>query len=184
NEGIARGNAPYVCWLNADDVFLPGGLAALVSALEASVKTPAVYGRCWTVNESGKRLFPYLTMPFWPGLFASFCFVAQPATLVRRSAWESVRGLDERLHMAMDYDLWWRLYRTGGRLMYLRRFVAATRMHADTKTAQRRTSHYREAMNVVRRHTGKIPLKWRLARPFMVGLRSRYGRGRKTPSST
>ncbi|MBW1790631.1 MAG: glycosyltransferase, partial [Deltaproteobacteria bacterium] len=92
NEGIARGNAPYVCWLNADDVFLPGGLAALVSALEASIKTPAVYGRCCTVNETGKRLFPYLTMPFWPFLLASFCFVAQPATLVRRSAWESVSG--------------------------------------------------------------------------------------------
>lgn len=26
NEGIARGRAPYVCWLNSDDWFLPGGL--------------------------------------------------------------------------------------------------------------------------------------------------------------
>ena len=25
NEGIALGNAPFVCWLNSDDWFLPGG---------------------------------------------------------------------------------------------------------------------------------------------------------------
>lgn len=26
NEGIALGSAPFVCWLNSDDWFLPGGL--------------------------------------------------------------------------------------------------------------------------------------------------------------
>ena len=30
NEGILQGNAPYVCWLNSDDWFLPGGLANLL----------------------------------------------------------------------------------------------------------------------------------------------------------
>jgi hypothetical protein len=29
---------------------------------------------------------------------------------MRRSAWEAVGGLDESLLIAIDYDLWWRLY--------------------------------------------------------------------------
>ena len=33
--------------------------------------------------------------------------ISQPAILVRRTAWEKVGGLDESLHMAMDYDMWW-----------------------------------------------------------------------------
>ena len=48
NEGIARGRAPYVCWLNSDDWLLPQGLSRLLRALEANLtgeiapeKTPA-----------------------------------------------------------------------------------------------------------------------------------------------
>jgi glycosyltransferase involved in cell wall biosynthesis len=34
NECIARGSAPFVRWLNSDDVWLPNGLGALLKALE------------------------------------------------------------------------------------------------------------------------------------------------------
>src|SRR5262245_3095196 len=34
NEAVARGRAPYVCWLNSDDWLLPGALPALIAALE------------------------------------------------------------------------------------------------------------------------------------------------------
>lgn len=179
NEGVAWGKAPFVCWLNADDLFLPRGLIALMAGLETSNEAAAAYGRCWTVSEKGTRLIPYLTLPFHPVLFSSYCFVAQPATLIRRSAWERVGGLDERLQMAMDYDLWWRLYRSLGSLVYVRTFVAATRMHGGTKTARYRRLHYIESMQVVRRHTGRLPLKWRVSWPFMVTLREAL-RGRKT----
>ncbi len=34
NEGIKIGTAPYVCWLNSDDFFLPGGLKILLAELD------------------------------------------------------------------------------------------------------------------------------------------------------
>ena len=172
NEGIARGKAPYVCWLNADDLLLPGGIKKLWKVLEASPEIPAAYGRCWTVTEEGHKICPFITAPFWPWLLANHCFIAQPATLIRRSAWENIGGLDENLHMALDYDLWWRLYRRNGKLKYVRKFIAATRMHFETKTSKRRKEHYTEAMEVVLRHTGKIPIKWYLAWPVMVSFRA------------
>ncbi len=51
NQGIAMGSAPYVCWLNSDDVFLPGGLRLLLGALSECHEPPVAYGRCWTLNE-------------------------------------------------------------------------------------------------------------------------------------
>jgi hypothetical protein len=30
-------------------------------------------------------------------------------SLIRRSAWELVSGIDPALMAAMDYDLWWRI---------------------------------------------------------------------------
>jgi glycosyltransferase involved in cell wall biosynthesis len=171
NEGIARGTAPYVCWLNSDDYYLPGGLAALVAALRGDPEPNWAYGRCWTVSSRGRKTVPYLTLPFWPRIFASFCFVAQPATLISRPAWESLGGLDEHLHLAFDYDLWWRLYGEFGKPHYLRRAVAATRAHRDTKTANYVERHYQESIGVVETHWGKAPMKWRLALPLMKILR-------------
>ena len=170
NEGIKIGTAPYVCWLNSDDFFLPGGLKILLSELKSSPKTPVAYGRCWNVTKKGRKKNPYLTAQFRPWLFARYCFIAQPATLIRRKAWEDSGGLDENLNMAFDYDLWWRLFNMHGRLLYVKKFIAANRRYSSTKTSIKRKEHYKEAMDTVNRYYGKIPLKWYLARPVKVNL--------------
>jgi len=175
NEGIAQGRAPYVYWLNSDDWLLPGGLAKLVSELEAHTEAPAVYGRSWNVvQKSGKR-YPVWVEPFNERRLALRCIISQPATIIRRTAWEAVGGVDEKLHMSMDYDLWWRLFKQAGPLQFLDDFVAVNREHEDTKTKTQRGRHYREAMAVVRKHYGRVPLKWWLAQPYAVWFKSIAG---------
>lgn len=175
NEGIAQGSAPYVCWLNSDDWFLPGGLQALVDAMEACPEAPAVYGRAWNVvHESGRR-YPVWVEPFNERRLALRCIVSQPATLMRRSVWEAVGGADPSLHMVMDYDLWWRLFKFAGPLQFIDKFVAVNRVHADTKTKTQRRRHYSEAMAIVRKHYGSVPLKWWLAQPYAVWFKSLMG---------
>lgn len=172
NEGIALGTAPYVCWLNSDDLFLPGGLTKLVTALSASPEAPAVYGRAWNHDQETGRRYPVWVQEFTQRRLALRCIVSQPATLIRRSAWEAVGGLDGGLHMVMDYDLWWRLFKQGGALHFLNDFVAVNREHSETKTKTLRRWHYREAINIVRKHNGSVPLKWWLAQPYAVWYKS------------
>ena len=170
NEGIKKGSAPYVCWLNSDDYFLPSGLGTLLQSLKNEQNTPAVYGQSWNVDTQGNKIKPYWTAPFSRRHLANRCFISQPATLIRRDAWEKVGGLDDTLHMAFDYDLWWKLYTQFGPLSYVEEFVAANRRHDDTKTTINRRQHYREAMKLVRKYYGKVPIKWYLARPVMVNM--------------
>jgi glycosyltransferase involved in cell wall biosynthesis len=171
NEGISKGTSPYVCWINSDDYFYPGGLTAILETLMASPEQQFSYGRCWTVSETGKKLAPYLTLPFSPWLFANFCLIAQPATLITRHAWEQIKGLNEDMQMAFDYDLWWRLYRTFGKPRFCKSFIAATRMHENTKTATRLEQHYKESIEVVSRNYGRVPIKWKAALPLMKVIR-------------
>ena len=175
NEGVAQGSAPYVCWLNSDDWFMPGGLQALVNALEAYPAAPAVYGRAWNVVQESGRRYPVWVEAFDERRLALRCIVSQPATLMRRSAWEAVGGADPALHMVMDYDLWWRLFKFAGPLQFIDTFVAVNRVHADTKTKTQRRRHYREAMAIVRKHYGSVPLKWWLAQPYAVWFKSLMG---------
>ena len=176
NESIAKGAAPYVCWLNSDDYWLPGGLRRLVEALETATAAPMAYGRTYSHVERSGAMKPMFVRPFSESWMAQLCIVSQPGTLVRRAAWEAVGGLDPSLHMAMDYDLWWRLYRAAGTPRFVDAFVAVNREHAGTKTATQRRLHYREAMAVVRKHHGRVPLKWWLAQPYAVWYRALMGR--------
>jgi glycosyltransferase involved in cell wall biosynthesis len=173
NEGIAQGIAPFVCWLNSDDWYLTGGLSILLKELQAhSAEVPAVYGRSWNiVQKSGKRS-PVWVEPFDERRLALRCIVSQPSTLIRRSAWNAVGGVDAGMHMAMDYDLWWRLYKRVGALRFVDYFVAVNRDHEATKTRNFRRRHYLEAMEVVHKHHGLIPIKWWLAQPYAVWFKS------------
>ena len=172
NEGISQGSAPYVCWLNSDDWFLDGSLQKLLSELQAHSDVPAVYGRSWNVVEKTGKQYPVWVEPFNIKRLALRCIISQPATLIRRSAWEAVGGVDAKLHMAMDYDLWWRLFNWFGPLYFVDSFVAVNREHEDTKTKTQRRLHYKEAMHVVRKHYGKLPVKWWLAQPYAVWFKS------------
>jgi GT2 family glycosyltransferase len=172
NECVARGTAPYVGWLNSDDWLLPGGLARLISVLESYPAAPAVYGRAWNLVDKTQAKNPVWVEPFDIRRLSLRCIISQPATLIRRSAWEAVGGLDESLHMAMDYDLWWRLFKVAGPLHFVDALVAVNRDHAETKTKIKRRLHYQEAINVVRRHYGRVPWKWWLAQPYAVWFKT------------
>ena len=175
SEGIAQGCAPYVCWLNSDDLLLPGGLIKLLTELEKHPDTPAVYGRSWNMVERSGKQYPVWVEPFNEHRLALRCIISQPATLIRRSAWDAVGGVDVKLHMAMDYDLWWRLFKSVGPLEFVDEFVAVNREHEDTKTKTQRRLHYQEAIQVVRKHYGRVPLKWWLAQPYAVWFKSIAG---------
>lgn len=172
NEGIAKGHAPYVCWLNSDDWLLPEGLSRLLEALERAPDTALAYGHTWDWIEATGRHRQSLVLPFSEWMMARVNVISQPGTLIRRSAWEAVGGLNSGLHMAMDYDLWWRLYRHAGPPVKVSDRVAVNRVHDQTKTNTQRRRHYQEAMAVVRRHHGKVPLKWWLAYPYAVWWRA------------
>lgn len=175
NEGIARGRAPYVCWLNSDDWLLPQGLSRLLAALERAPGAALAYGGTWDWMEATGRRRRSMVLPFSEWAMARVNVISQPGTLMRRSAWEAVGGVDASLHMAMDYDLWWRLYRYAGSPVRIADMVAVNRVHGQTKTNTHRQLHYQEAMAVVRRHHGKIPLKWWLAHPYAVWWRGWRG---------
>jgi glycosyltransferase involved in cell wall biosynthesis len=175
NECIAKGSAPYVAWLNSDDVYLPGALSVLLNELEKSPDIPVVYGRVWNTDKNLKKLARINTESFSRVRLASRCIISQPGTLMRRSSWEKVGGADESLGMSMDYDLWWRLSEKDGPFLYIENDVAINRDHEDTKTNTKRRQHYSESMGIVKKYYGSIPMRWWAAWPISVWWRSIKG---------
>lgn len=163
NEGLGRlRGADYVGWLNADDVLLPRALERMGAYLDAHRECVAVFGQAHIIDEHGRIIGRFPTRPFARRALARTSIICQPASLIRRRAWDAVGGLDESLHMCLDYDLWWRLSKLGP-IGFLPEFVASSRDHEATKTRASQGRLYEEAFPVLRRHVGYVPWRWCLS---------------------
>lgn len=121
NQGFRLATGELIGWLNADDVYRPGALAAAVTAAQAHPRAALVFGKCRIVDEAGKEIrgFPTLVknacFPFsCRFLIQCINYVSQPASWFRRSALAAAGGLRTDFRAAWDYDLTLRLWRQGG----------------------------------------------------------------------
>lgn len=158
-RGIAQLDAAYVGYLNADDVLEPDAIATLASALDENPRAGVAYADALHVDESGATIAPYPTQAFDANALERGCFICQPATLLRRAAYEEIGGVNTRLHFAMDYDLWLRLAaRT--EFAYVPQTLARSRMHRENKTLACRERVYREIFRVLLTHKKYVPYEW------------------------
>ena len=148
-RGFAEATGDVFGWLNADDLLESGALAAAAAALESDPKAVAVTGRCILMDPGGNVTgeIPLLPDTSLPGLLHSPTNLAQPATFFRRSAYEAVEGLDPRLDLAMDVDLWLKLAKRG-RILREDRVLARFRIHPDAKSVARLSAAVRQDLAV------------------------------------
>jgi glycosyltransferase involved in cell wall biosynthesis len=159
NRGLREASGDIIAWINADDFYRPGALAAAVAAFAAPAAPDIIYGRADIVDESGQTLGPAPVEPWNYARLADSCFLCQPAVFFRRSIFEQFGPLDERLHLALDYEYWLRLGKTRP-FHFLDQVLAASRDHPATKSRTRRVTVQRECLVASRRHTGQWSQKW------------------------
>jgi hypothetical protein len=172
NEGMKMGNAPYCCWLNSDDYFLEDGLSILLDRMTKNPETPVVYGKVYNYIEKSKLFEKIWVEKFNPKRLAVRCIISQPGSMIRRKVWERVGGLNTNLHMSMDYELWWKIYKSYGYFNFIDTFVAVNRDHLETKTNSKRALHYKESMKIVKSFYGRIPIKWYLIQPYSIWFKA------------
>ncbi len=159
NRGAARTSGTIFAFLNADDTYRRGALAAAAAGFDANPSAAVVYGDADIVNAAGDTVLPYPTESFDRARLQHVCPVSQPAAFVRRDAWNEVGGLDAGLRYALDYDLWIRLSERHD-FTRIPGTLATSRMHAANKSLGERGGLYRESVEVVRRHFGYVPMGW------------------------
>jgi GT2 family glycosyltransferase len=160
NEGASMADAErYVCWVNADDVVSPERLMGLARFLDEHEACVAAHGHGEIIDDEGAVIGRHYSRPFSPRIFASFNTICQPASLIRRQAWERVGGVDEALHFGMDYDLWWKLARIG-KIGFVNEVVAQYREHPETKTRSRYDQALKTAIDIAEKYCGYVPLLW------------------------
>lgn len=159
NRGFALSRGEIFTYLNADDELLPGAVSTAVRAFQTDPEAAVVYGGGWWVDQSGARIAPYPVQDFDPELLSHECFICQPASFVRREAFEHAGGMDPEFNLTFDYEFWMRLARTY-KFLRIDETLALSRMHSSNKSLGQRQKVFRETFRVMRRHYGFVPFSW------------------------
>jgi len=172
NTGIREARFGYVGFLDADDRWEPGFLAAVLAEFRRlGPEFGAIGTACARMNGDGRLLAaPRRNFLHTAELTAaSFCLRNRPlssSVVVRRQVFEDCGVFDTALRSSEDRDMWIRLTARGHRLFYLGEPLAVIRRHPGnmSKNAPRMK---RNSGLVLRRawRAGVVP-RWNL--PFWL----------------
>jgi glycosyltransferase involved in cell wall biosynthesis len=150
NKAFARARGEIICWLNADDQYLPGAFAAVRNAF-ADPSVSVVYGDCEEDFCDGKP--PRLRKARWTRREDLLVWwekrtdLLQPAVFFRRRILEEVGALREDLHVIMDTEFWWRVSARHS-FVYLGVPLARQQRQPDSKTIKHMPRIYEEKARV------------------------------------
>lgn len=166
NKGFARATGEIVIWINSDDYFLPGSIAAAVQVLRDQPDLGLVFGDVVSINGEGEPI-NVMTYDDW-GLddLMQFNIIGQPGVYMRRSVLEKSGYLDLNYHYLLDHHLWLRMAQFAS-MRYVPQRWAAARFHAGAKNVNQAAGFGRESLRLA---------GWMSTEP---GLAERYQRLRR-----
>jgi glycosyltransferase involved in cell wall biosynthesis len=197
NTGLAALRAPYVFFLDADDILAPNALARMAGTLDANPDRVACFGHHVKIAQDGSDLSPhsYIRWKLLPADNTLRHLIAKNficgAICVRADAAREVGGFNPILDLGEDWEFWCRLAVLGDFAAMPDDIVLMYRQRFDSANYRLRKSPLRpnyKALDVIysnpairRRFSfGELQRRRRLAEidVFWVGARNEYVQGR------
>lgn len=135
NKGFSHAKGEILAWLNSDDTYEPGAVAAAVKYLTEHPEIGMVYADTNFIDENGRVIgrFPAAQTDY-RRLREGYVHVPQQAAFFRADLWRQVGPLDPDFYFAMDYDLWTRLAKLAPFAYLPGQIWANFRLHTSGKT--------------------------------------------------
>jgi glycosyltransferase involved in cell wall biosynthesis len=169
NYGLQQAHYDIVAWLNADDTYVSGALAAVAECFAADPELDVLFGDCDGVDPQGQFLWHIRPGAYdFQRLLRTGNYLAQPSAFFHRRVFERIGYLDESLEFGMDFELWLRM--RGSRVRYLPRTLATFRWHERSKCASNQAGEWRDDLMIIRRYGGNWTpeLGWAFTRCLMT----------------
>ena len=147
NHGISLAQAPLICPLDSDDLWLPEYLETMAYTLDSDPTAAVACSDAWVFDEGTSRVRktsavamqqPPEPMPDDPQTFLvellrrNFVYYSVAA---RRETLLAVGGYDERLWVGEDWELWLRLAAAHHRFVFVPRLLGLHRKRAGSLTS-------------------------------------------------
>ncbi len=135
NKGLRVATGEWVAWQNSDDIYFPGALFSLASAVKKHSKAELIIGNMILIDEHDNLLRDmHYVKPTYKSLLAEGMVLTNQAAFWRRALHDEIGMLNEELHYKFDYEWFLRLTKHCN-CIHVNRFWGALRLHDETKTS-------------------------------------------------
>lgn len=174
-RGFQIASGEILCWVNSDDLLLPGALMKVAKWFKENPDKNWVTGGTIIIDENGlifrdKRGAPLFNMGAKVGKIELLYFghpFNQPASFWRKDFFLKVNGFDRQLNFCFDYDLFLKfaMIERSGRIKDL---LAKFRYHADSKSSTLREIRNKENQLLWKKYKRKKYLVPFLSNYFLI----------------
>ena len=165
NKGLSRASGEIFFWLNSDDYLLPDALWRVAACFQADANLEFAVGAgdVISLDHHFLRHIPPLPMDEATMLnWKNDQWVMQQCCFWSKGLWQRVGGVDEQLHLLMDYDLWFRFSRKTKAAM-INEKLAVMRYYPDAKTVKQRSKTNEELAYVYAKNDAYASLREQVA---------------------
>ncbi len=156
NQAIEQTSGEIIAWINSDDLYYPGALAAVHQVFDDNPRLQVIYGLANYIDETDQVLAPYPTQPWNYQHLKDICYLCQPAVFFRRSCIEAWGSLNLNLKYCLDYELWLRWGKQTD-FYFLPQVLAGSRQYLTNKTQADRLTAHAELNQMLHQQLGYVP---------------------------
>ncbi len=160
--GFDNFDSDLCCYLNTDDMLLPGAIHKVKTFFARHPEQNMVYSNRVFVDSGNRVQRVWALPPHCSPLMRRWDYIPQETCFWRRQAMADVGGVDPKFEFAMDYDFFCRLMSitTPRRL---NDYLAVFREHTESKTHNQVTSvGAREVAQIRKAHSASTSGAWHI----------------------
>ncbi len=152
NKGWKEATGDILTYLNSDDYYETGTLEKVASFFKEHPQQLWAYGGFRYVNRYGWEYATVQPEYFSYEKLLDYCPIGQPSCFFRKELLSKVGMLNQKLHLAMDYDLWLRFARKApAGILY--GVLSNMRYYAAAKSGAKSKEHLDEAFALASSYT-------------------------------
>jgi len=166
NQGMRLATGEVLCWLNSDDLYLPGTLLEVGRRLRGKTERCClVYGSALTMQEDGEALQggARIAGKFDPETLTYSDFIVQPSAFWTKKLWLQVGELNKKYQYVLDWEWFIRASKVTD-FECVPRFFSVYRLHAQHKTRTGGSQRIAEINEVIGQYA---PESWKQLYKFV-----------------
>lgn len=150
NKGFVKATGDILCWLNSDDMFMPGILNYVAKEF-ADTNVSILTGSSVRYGETpeGIKTSSHTIVADYNELsLKDVDYIMQPSTFWRTQVWNKVGKLNENLHFVFDWEWFLRAETINIPFKAVNKTLSIYRIHGNQKTGTGGNSRHQEIINL------------------------------------